>query len=77
MRMPRKDKDGMHLADEIDIRNIAPASGQEADILLARDRLSDAEPHDPLSGNLRAAYSSVPGGSMRRCESGFRAWPES
>jgi hypothetical protein len=35
----------MRLANKIDISNIAPWTGQEPDILLARNPLSDAERH--------------------------------
>jgi hypothetical protein len=42
----RKDKDGVHLANKIKISDVAPPPGQEPGILLARNRLSDAEPHD-------------------------------
>ena len=45
----RKDKDRVRLASQIDVRDIAPAAGQEARILLAGDGLSDAEADDRSS----------------------------
>jgi hypothetical protein len=48
MRMRRKHKDGMRLANKINVCDIAPPPGQKPGILLARNRLSDAEPHAAL-----------------------------
>jgi hypothetical protein len=48
MRMRREHQDGMRLANKIDVRDIAPPPGQKPGILLARKRLSDAEPHAAL-----------------------------
>src|SRR5207245_11403798 len=46
MRVRREDEDRMRLVNQIDIRDIAPAPGQEAGVFFARNRLSDAEAHD-------------------------------
>jgi hypothetical protein len=48
MGMRREHKDGVGLANKIDVRHVAPAPGQETRILLARDRLSDTETHAAL-----------------------------
>jgi hypothetical protein len=46
VRVRREDEDRVRLANEIDIRDIAPSPGQEAGVLFASDGLSDAEAHD-------------------------------
>ena len=66
MSVRRKGKDGVRLADQIDIRDIAPPPGQKPNILLARNRLSDTEPHAALSEFARVAYSSARLRSMWR-----------
>jgi len=46
MRMRREHKDGVRLANKINVSDIPLPPGQKPGILLARNRLSDAEPHD-------------------------------
>jgi hypothetical protein len=48
MGVRRKDKDGVRLANKIKISDVSPPPGQKPGILLARNRLSDAEPHGSL-----------------------------
>jgi len=61
----RKDEDGVPLAGEIEIRDIAATPRQEARILLARDGLSDAEAHNATSLTSREATSAARSGSSR------------
>jgi len=46
MGVRRKNKNGVRLANQIDIRHVASPPGQEAGILFACDGLSDAKTHN-------------------------------
>ena len=64
MGMRREQEDRVALADQIDVRDVAPLPREEPAVLLARDGLSDAEAH--------AAHLPVPGRIVHRGQRNLR-----